>query len=173
ALNQQYEENGLTWLQEELQRLDPEGYEALDQKNPHRLIRALEVRLATGLSIRTFQEKKKRTHAFTIVKIGLDMERSELYRRIDERMDEMIAAGLFEEAQSLYPFRHRNALQTVGYQEIFDFLEGRYDREEAVRLLKRNSRRYAKRQLTWFRRDETIQWFHPAQTKEIYHYIVS
>jgi tRNA dimethylallyltransferase len=96
-----------------------------------------------------------------VVKIGLELPRGELYRRIDDRMDQMIAAGLFEEAKELYIYKDHNALQTVGYQEIFDYMDGKYDRDEAVRLLKRNSRRYAKRQLTWFKRDEEIHWMHP------------
>jgi tRNA dimethylallyltransferase len=105
------------------------------------------------------------------VKIGLERERQELYQRIDQRMDGMLANGLLEEVKALFPFRHLNALQTVGYRELFGFLEGNYDEDEAIRLLKRNSRRYAKRQLTWFKRDEQMEWFHPKEPNEIHNYI--
>ena len=106
-----------------------------------------------------------------VVQIGLEMDRAELYKRIDVRMDQMIEDGLFDEAKSLFPHRDRNALQTVGYSEIFDFMDGKTDREETIRLLKRNSRRYAKRQLTWFKRDEQTRWFNPDQVNEIAEYI--
>ena len=158
-LIQQYERHGIEWLQNQMQQLDPKHFQEIDQKNPHRLIRALEVKLATGFSIATFRTKNKIVHPFSILKIGLELPREDLYRRIDERMDAMIKEGLFEEAKSLYEHRHRRALQTVGYQEIFDFIDGKYEKEEAVRLLKRNSRRYAKRQLTWFKRDADMHWF--------------
>lgn len=157
-----YERNGLAWLQEEMRRLDPEGFEVIDWKNPHRLMRALEVKIHTGESIFAYRKKTKITHPFRIVKIALDLPRETLYQRIDARMDDMIAAGLFEEARSLYPMRHYNALQTVGYQEIFAFMDHAYDLEECVRLLKRNSRRYAKRQLTWFKKDPEFRWFAPG-----------
>lgn len=162
-----FEEKGLEWLQSEVQKADPEYYELVDRQNPQRLMRALEVFRGTGLKFSGFRIKNKAVRNFETLKIGLDRDRSELYQRIDQRMDQMIDAGLFEEAAQLFPHRHLNALQTVGYSEIFGYLEGQYDREEAVRLLKRNSRRYAKRQLTWFRRDEQIRWFHPDQQKEI------
>jgi tRNA dimethylallyltransferase len=160
-LMQQYEQFGVGWLQHKMTQLDPEHFKEIDQKNPHRMIRALEVKMATGSSITSFRKKNKLEHPFSIIKIGLELPREDLYKRIDERMDKMIVEGLFEEATALYPHKQRQALQTVGYQEIFDFIEGRYDREEAIRLLKRNSRRYAKRQLTWFNRDLELQWFSP------------
>lgn len=166
-----YKAYGLTWLQQTVQKLDPEYYRIADNQNPARLSRALEVVWATGKSITSFQKKQKRILPFTVIKIGLELERDELYRRIDERMDTMIEAGLFEEAEKLYPYREHNALQTVGYQEIFDFMEGKYDREEAIRLLKRNSRRYAKRQLTWFKRDEDITWFSKADGNELVRFL--
>jgi len=166
-----YESNGIAWLREKLQELDPEGLSQLDQQNPHRLIRALEVRIASGRSILSFRTKQRRTHPFDIVKIALTLPREELYARIDARMDEMIANGLFEEARSLYGWRHKNALQTVGYQEIFDMMDGVYDEEECIRLLKRNSRRYAKRQLTWFRKDTEFVWFHPGDIDGMIRYI--
>ena len=151
--------------------LDPHHFATLDQQNPHRLIRALEVKMGTGNSIASYRQQKQREHNFDIVKIGLELSRDELYARIDRRMDDMLTAGLIEEAKSLYPFRQKNALQTVGYQEVFDFLDNVYDYDEMVRLLKRNSRRYAKRQLTWFKRDEAVQWFHPADETGILKFI--
>lgn len=157
-----YEQEGLRWLQAKMQELDPEQFAKLDAGNPHRLIRALEVKIATGKSIAQFRKGEKRRHHFSIVKIGLELPREELYKRIDLRMGQMIQSGLFEEAKSLYPFRNKNALQTVGYQEIFRFMESEYDYDEAVRLLKRNSRRYAKRQLTWFKKDTDFTWFAPT-----------
>ena len=114
---------------------------------------------------------KKHHRDFNAVKIGLELPREQLYDRIDTRMDHMIAEGLFEEARTLYPLRHYNALQTVGYQEIFDFIENRYDRDECIRLLKRNSRRYAKRQLTWFKKDPGFTWFSPSDINAIINYI--
>jgi tRNA dimethylallyltransferase len=167
----QYQENGLAWLQEQVWLLDPDYYARVDQQNPARLMRALEVVQTTGRSIVSYQTKDKMQRPYPVIKIGLDRDREELYRRIDERMDQMIAEGLFEEAKTLYPFRHHNALQTVGYQEIFNYLDGHYDYDEAVRLLKRNSRRYAKRQLTWFRRDEEIHWMNPADMNAIIEWI--
>ncbi|MFN3840671.1 MAG: tRNA (adenosine(37)-N6)-dimethylallyltransferase MiaA [Cyclobacteriaceae bacterium] len=160
-LTDQYAARGLAWLQEKVKAVDPQSFETLDIHNPQRLLRALEVKVATGKSIREFQRKQKRVLPFQVIKIGLELSREVLYRRIDNRMDSMIEAGLFDEARALYPFRHCNALQTVGYQEIFDFIDGKYTWEESVRLLKRNSRRYAKRQLTWFKRDEEIHWVNP------------
>lgn len=170
-LIREYEVNGLSWLQERMQTEDPGHYEKLDQQNPHRLIRALEVKLGTGKSIASFQKQNKRALGFSVVKIGLDLPREVLNGRIDLRMDQMIAQGLFEEARALFPYRHHQALQTVGYQEIFGFMEGQYDREEAIRLLKRNTRRYAKRQLTWFRRDKEMKWFDPSSIQEMVQYI--
>lgn len=162
-----YEKYGIAVLQEKMEQLDPTHFEKIDKHNPHRLIRALEVLLGTGMSITSFQKKIKTDHNFSITKIGLELPREELFRRIDERMDKMIAEGLFEEAEGLYAHKDHNALQTVGYREIFDFMEGAYDRQGAVRLLKRNSRRYAKRQLTWFKRDPEIVWMNPANITEI------
>ncbi|WP_111669474.1 tRNA (adenosine(37)-N6)-dimethylallyltransferase MiaA [Algoriphagus litoralis] len=172
-LIQAYEEKGLEWLQEELAKVDPDYFSEVDRQNPQRLIRALEVCRGTGQKFSSFRIKKKVSRSFEVIKIGLDRPREELYQRIDMRMDQMIAAGLFDEADALFGKHHLNALQTVGYSEIFEFMEGKYDREEAIRLLKRNSRRYAKRQLTWFRRDEEIRWFHPDQGQEILDWIAN
>lgn len=168
----QYEKYGIIWLQNKMKELDDAYYRKIDQKNPQRLIRALEVKIATGLSISTFYNQKTALQfPFTTFKIGIEMGRDELYKRIDARMEEMIGSGLFEEAAKLYPMREHNALQTVGYQEIFGFMDKKYDYAEAVRLLKRNSRRYAKRQLTWFKRDPSVRWFHPGQLDDIYRFI--
>jgi len=167
----EFEEKGLDWLQQEVKKADPEYFESVDRQNPQRLMRALEVCRGTGLKFSSFRVRKSVERSFKTIKIGLYREREELYRRIDLRMDQMIEAGLFDEADALFGKRSLNALQTVGYSEIFGYLEGKYDREEAIRLLKRNSRRYAKRQLTWFRRDTEIQWFKPSQEKEITEWI--
>ncbi|HOX83095.1 MAG TPA: tRNA (adenosine(37)-N6)-dimethylallyltransferase MiaA [Chryseolinea sp.] len=166
-LNQHYEKEGIAWLQEKMRALDPEHFETIDQQNPHRLIRALEVKIGTGLSISTFRKKAKLQHSFSIVKIGLELPREVLNKRIDDRMDQMIRDGLFDEAKNVFSYKDQQALQTVGYQEIFDFMEGRYDRDEAIRLLKRNSRRYAKRQITWFKRDDEIVWMNPFDVEGI------
>ncbi len=154
-----YQEFGLAWLQEEVKKRDPVFFEQVDTQNPQRLMRALELLQATGLPINQLRKRSKHQHPFLVVKMGLELDRPLLYQRIDDRVDQMIANGLFEEAQALFTRRHLNALQTVGYQEIFDFIEGKYDRAEAIKLLKRNSRRYAKRQLTWFKRDPDFHWF--------------
>lgn len=166
-LEQQFQKLGLAWLQQQLVFHDPEMAGHLDFENPHRLIRALEVKLHTGQSIRSYRGLKKKEHAYKIIKIGLRMERSILYERIDKRVDKMLAMGLRQEAENLFPKKHFNALQTVGYQEIFDFLEGKYAWEEAVRLIKRNSRHYAKRQLTWFGSDNGICWMDGELMPEI------
>lgn len=169
----EFESRGLEWLQAEVEKSDPEFYSQADRFNPQRLMRALEVYRGTGLKFSSFRVRKKVERSFKTIKVGLNRDREELYRRIDLRMDEMIGRGLFDEADALFGKRSLNALQTVGYTEIFGYREGKYDREEAIRLLKRNSRRYAKRQLTWFRRDLEIQWFHPDQENEIIAWISS
>lgn len=163
----EYNLNGLAWLQEEVKRHDPEYFGVVDQKNPHRLIRSLEISRATGIKMADWRKQSKREHEFEVVKIGLILPPEELYSRIDQRMDQMIAEGLFEEAERLYPHRHLQALQTVGYREIFAFMDHSYDRDEAVRLLKRNTRHYAKRQMTWFRKDGGFNWLSPNQWDEI------
>jgi tRNA dimethylallyltransferase len=164
---QEYQSKGLTWLQGAVEEVDPEFFAQVDRANPQRLMRALEIWRGTGLKFSSFRTKKNVKRPFEVIKIGLDRPREELYKRIDSRMEQMLAEGLFEEAQGLFEMRGLNALQTLGYTEVFDFLEGKYDKEELIRLLKRNSRRYAKRQLTWFRRDPLIHWFHPSEEREI------
>ena len=159
----EYEIKGIEYLQERITELDPEYFQYLDIQNPQRLIRAIEVCMASGLPYSFFRKQSKLNRPFEIIKIGLERPREELYDRINERMDRMIDSDLFEEAKSLYDQRHLNALQTLGYSEIFGFLDGKYNKEEAIRLLKRNSRRFAKRQMTWFNKDENVKWFHPRE----------
>lgn len=166
-----YNEFGIESLQQKMKDTDPDYFPYIDQQNPHRLIRALEVKIGTGISISAFRTNAKLKHDFQIVKIGLELPREVLYRRIDDRMDTMIAQGLFKEAADLYSYKSHNALQTVGYQEIYDMMDGHYDEAEAIRLLKRNSRRYAKRQLTWFKKDPEFKWFDPHQVDTIIEYV--
>jgi len=158
-ITEEYQTNGLTWLQQEVEQADPDYFAAVDQQNPQRLMRALELVRSSGKPVHSLRMNKKIELPFEVIKIGLNIPREQLYERIDSRMDKMIEAGLFSEAKEFYPHKELNALQTVGYREIFDHFDGLYDYEEAVRLLKRNSRRYAKRQLTWFLRDAEVNWF--------------
>ncbi|MEL6559135.1 MAG: tRNA (adenosine(37)-N6)-dimethylallyltransferase MiaA [Bacteroidota bacterium] len=167
-LNQEHEKYGLETLVNRLKDQDPEYAEIVDLNNPQRVIRALEVIESSGQTYTSYRNAKTTVERpFEIIKIGLEMPRDQLYSRIDKRMDLMIEAGLFEEAESLYEKRYLNALQTVGYSEIFGFLDKAYDKEEAIRLLKRNSRRYAKRQLTWFKKDAAINWFSTDHSNDI------
>lgn len=166
-----YQQQGLAPLLMQLQQVDPQYYERVDRANPQRVIRALEVCLSSGQPYSSFRKQEQQERPFQVIKIGLTRDRQELYDRIDQRMDLMLEQGLLQEAEALYPYRHHNALQTVGYKEIFDYLEGKYDWDEAVRLLKRNSRRYAKRQLTWFHKFPDYTWFHPNQWEEMVAFI--
>ena len=160
-LQLQYELNGIGWLQQEVNLHDPAFYADGERQNPQRLLRALEVRLSTGRSILSFRSATNRQRSFQIRKIGLDLPREELHRRINERVDDMIDQGLVEEVKGLLPYRHHNALQTVGYKEIFEYLDGSCSLDEAIVNIKTNTRRYAKRQLTWFRKDPAVQWTDP------------
>jgi tRNA dimethylallyltransferase len=170
-IQQQFENQGLESLIEQLQALDPVYANQVDTRNPQRIIRALEVCLSTGLPYTTFRTGKKTVRPFNILKIGINRPRPVLYQRIDARMDLMLAAGLVAEVKSLHTFKAKNALQTVGYQEVFDFLEGKYDEAEMIRLLKRNSRRYAKRQMTWFNKDLSTVWFEASEENKIQDFI--
>ncbi len=172
-LNENFEKNGLSDLLLQLKNLDENYYNQVDKANPQRVIRALEVCLSTGKPFSFFRKNTTAERPFNIIKIGLSRPREELYTRIDARMDIMLTQGLLQEATNLYPKKHLNALQTVGYREIFDFLEEKYDWEECIRLLKRNSRHYAKRQLTWFQKDTQIKWFPVEELEEIKTYIQS
>ncbi|MGV3586317.1 MAG: tRNA (adenosine(37)-N6)-dimethylallyltransferase MiaA [Adhaeribacter sp.] len=167
----QLEQQGLESLLTQLKTLDPEYYEQVDRANPQRVIRALEVCYSSGQPYSVYRAGSRKQRPFKIIKIGLTRDRAELYDRIDTRMDNMLAMGLMGEAKALYPYRAHNALQTVGYKELFDFMEEKQDWPETVRLLKRNSRRYAKRQLTWFRRDPEFKWFHPEDWEGILTFI--
>lgn len=166
-----YTQHGIAVLQAKLKDLDPIYHSQVDLYNPQRLIRALEVCIGTGKPFSSFRVKKIINRPFKVIKIALEREREELYTRINQRMDQMIADGLFEEASVLFPYRHLNALQTVGYKEIFDYLDGIYDQEEAIRLLKRNSRRYAKRQMTWLKNGRDYTWFHPSELDKITQFV--
>lgn len=170
-LAQRLRDEGLEPLAEQLRQLDPEYYRQVDTKNPARVLRALEVCLSTGQPYSSLRIGEPHERPFRIIMIGTQMERAELYRRIDRRVDEMMAAGLEQEARAVYPYRHLNSLQTVGYKELFDYFDGKITRDEAVELIKRNTRRYAKRQLTWFRRDRRIAWFEPTHRDEIVRHI--
>ena len=171
SLAQRLAAEGLEPLCEELRERDPEFYEQVDLKNQARVLRALEVCIASGKPYSSFRTGGKSKRDFEIVKIGVDMPRDVLYERIDRRVDIMVEQGLEQEARSVSHLRHLNSLQTVGYREMFDYFDGITTREEAIELIKRNSRRYAKRQLTWFRRDEEIAWFNPKESEKIVQYI--
>ncbi|WP_212003089.1 tRNA (adenosine(37)-N6)-dimethylallyltransferase MiaA [Chitinophaga sp. HK235] len=163
-LNARYAEHGLSWLQEELRQRDPQFYATAETQNPQRLIRALEVLEATGQSITTFRTAVKAQRDFRILKIGLTPPKEQLHENIHKRVDLMMSAGLVEEVKSVLPYRQHNALRTVGYQEIFDYLDGKLSLEQAVEDIKTHTRQYAKRQLTWFRKDKEYQWFDPTET---------
>ena len=166
-------EEGLEQLCEDLKRLDPEYYEIVDRQNPRRVVHALEICTMTGQTYTSFRRREKRERPFRIIKIGLNREREELYNRINQRVDEMMANGLLEEVKTMYPKRSLNALNTVGYKELFDYLEGRWTLDEAVERIKGNTRRYARKQLTWYKKDEQIHWFHPDERTTIIDYIIS
>ncbi|MEX0813842.1 MAG: tRNA (adenosine(37)-N6)-dimethylallyltransferase MiaA [Chitinophagales bacterium] len=170
-LNEQLENEGLLFLQNKLKTLDPEFYKSGEIQNPQRVIRALEVCLHSNKAFSEFKNQKRANRSFDILKIGLEMERKNLYERINQRVDQMLEAGLEKEAKAFYPLKKLNALQTVGYQEFFDYFDSKTTKEKAVELIKRNTRRYAKRQLTWFRNQEAIHWFHPAEKKQIFAFV--
>ena len=172
-LNSRCKAEGVEALAEELRRLDPDFYEVVDRKNPARVVRALEVCISTGKTYSSLRSGVKRQRPFNIIKIAVNMNREVLYERIDLRVDKMVQAGLYDEALKVYPLRELNALQTVGYREWFDHFDGKISSEEAIELIKRNSRRYAKRQLTWFRADKDFEWFEPSETEKILEYIDS
>lgn len=166
-LTKQYESEGIESLLGLLQSLDLAYYQEVDKQNPQRVIRALEVCIDTGKPFSSFRNQTKVKRPFDILKIALDRPRDELYARIDTRVDVMLKAGLVEEALQYIDFREHYALRTVGYKEIFEWKDGLYDYSEMVRLIKRNTRRYAKRQLTWFRNQDDFRWFNPADFESI------
>lgn len=173
SLRLRLETEGLDTLVAELRHLDPEYAESVDTRNPARVMRALEVCITTGQPYSAQRHGTKATRPFNIIKVGTDMPRDILYDRINRRVDIMVEEGLLAEARAMYLKRHLNALQTVGYRELFDHFDGTTTLDEAIELIKRNSRHYAKRQLTWFRRDTEIGWFAPERTEEIIAYIDS
>jgi len=162
---------GITILQNELLQLDAETYQTMDVSNSQRVIRALEVCLSTGKPFSFFQKNKEKKHKYKIIKIGLERTRSELYERINRRVDAMIEEGLVKEVANLKIFESQNALQTVGYKEVFSFLRDEMNYDEMVELIKRNTRRYAKRQITWFKNQDTFQWFNPEEEDLVLEYI--
>ena len=170
-LTERLEHEGLTPLQDEVRAIDPDFALTKEIANPQRVVRALEVFYSTGIPISKYQQRQLHTRPFRTILIALDRNRAELYDRIDKRMDLMIEGGLVDEAKSVIKFRSHHALQTVGYKEVYGFLDQLYDEAEMVRLLKQNSRRYAKRQLTWFRHQGNFKWFEASQFDDIVTYV--
>lgn len=168
---QKYEKEGLEQLCAELRLLDPEYYRIVDVKNPKRVIHALEICYMTGRTYTSFRTQQKKQRPFRILKVGLTREREELYNRINLRVEQMMEEGLLEEARSVFPYRHLNSLNTVGYKELFNYLDGTWDLPFAIEKIKQNSRIYSRKQMTWFKRDNEIHWFHPEQDAEILDYI--
>ncbi len=172
-LNALFTKKGIEFLQEKLKIADPEYYNEVDIQNPQRIIRALEVIETTRKPFSSFRTRIQKSRPFNIIKIGLNIDRKLLYDRINFRVDEMVRGGLFEEVESIKGFRHLNPLNTVGYTEVFQFLDGQLSREEAIEKIKQNTRRFAKRQITWFKKSEDIKWFEPNQFDEIIKYLSS
>jgi len=165
--NRLFNEHGIEFLQDKLKNIDPVFYNEVDINNPHRLIRALEVYEATGKPFSDFRNRVNKKRPFNIIKIGLNSDRQRLYQNINDRVDIMINQGLIQEVKNLIPHRHLNPLNTVGYSEIFDYFDEIYSLEEAVEKIKQNTRRFAKRQLTWFNKSENIKWFKPDEFESI------
>jgi tRNA dimethylallyltransferase len=166
-ISSNYEKHGLKWLQNELMEKDNAFWQTAEQQNPHRLMRALEIFNATGKSITEFRQNKKIERPFNIIKVGLELPKEELNRNIHTRVDQMLEQGLLEEAKALLPFKNINALQTVGYRELFEYFDGNCSLDFAVERIKINTRQYAKRQMTWFKKDEEMTWFSPDSANEI------
>ncbi len=167
SLKKQLEEEGLESLRLQLKTLDPEYYKKVDLKNPNRIIHALEISIQTGKPYSSFRSNTPKERPFRIIKIALNCDRELLHKRINLRVDKMMEAGLEAEAQSVYHKKHMNSLNTVGYQELFAYFNGEISRDKAIELIKRNSRRYARKQITWFRRDEGVNWFEPTESEKI------
>lgn len=172
-LIEEFEQDGIEAIRLQLKHLDPEYYEKVDLKNPKRLLHALEICLMTGKTYTSFRSETIKERPFRIIKIGLNMEREKLYDRINQRVLQMVEEGLFEEARSVYHLRELNSLNTVGYKEIFAHFNGTITREEAIEQIQNNSRKYARKQLTWFRKDKEINWFTPDQFEEICQFLNS
>jgi len=171
SLKNKLKTEGLESLRFQLKKIDPDYYHSVDLKNPNRIIHALEISIATGKPYSSFRSSPKKSRSFLIIKISLNCEREKLHQKINARVDKMIGAGLEDEARKLYHLKHLNALNTVGYRELFSFFDGETTRETAIELIKRNSRRYARKQLTWFRNDNEMKWFEPEQTEDIIAFI--
>ena len=172
-MKRRLEVEGLDALLKELSRLDPEHYAIVDRKNPRRILHALEICHQTGRTYTSFRTGEKRKRPFNIIKIGLNRDRDELYERINQRVLDMIGLGLEQEARKMLPYRELNALNTVGYKEMFQYFDSAIPLDEAIRQIQSNSRRYARKQLTWYKRDAEIMWFNPENVKEITNYIDS
>jgi len=166
-INNEYEKNGITWLQEKIKKIDPEFYKSSDINNPQRLKRCYEVFHETGKRFSTFHKKEKKKRNFEIIKIGIKTDREQLYKKINTRVDKMIKNGLVNEAELLKKFREKNALNTVGYKELFNYFDQNIELDVAIEEIKKNTRRLAKRQLTWFRKDKNINWFLKSEKNEI------
>jgi tRNA dimethylallyltransferase len=171
SLMNRMETDGIASLLIELEKLDPLYYQEVDLKNPKRILHALEICLSTGTPFSAFRTNQTKKRPFNIIKIGLNCDRAVLYNRINQRVDKMFGEGLVDEAKNLYPSRHLNALNTVGYRELFDYFDGKLTLDEAREKIKANSRKYARKQLTWFRRDPDITWFTPGMGDEIISFI--
>jgi len=172
TLRQRLADGDIDAMRNELRLLDPDYYQAADTRNPKRIVHALEVCYTSGRPYSSFLKGERKTRPFRTVKIGLRRERQELFERINRRVDTMMADGMLDEARRLYPLRGENALNTVGYKELFRHLDGEWELSFAIEKIKKNTRDYAKKQMTWFAHDESIRWFHPDQTSEIKQYIV-
>lgn len=170
-LMQKYESEGLEQLCSELRLLDPEYYKVVDLKNPKRVIHALEICYMTGRTYTSYRTQQTKQRPFRIIKIGLTRPREELYERINQRVLQMIADGLEAEARSVYPYRHLNSLNTVGYKEMFRYFDGEWTLPFAIEKIQQNSRIYSRKQMTWFKRDEEIRWFHPDEETAILQYL--
>jgi tRNA dimethylallyltransferase len=166
-------DEGLPILVEELHELDPEHYAIVDKKNPRRVVHALEICHMTGQPYTSFRKKEKKRRSFNIIKIGLNREREDLYNRINLRVLQMFDQGFVEEARSVYPYKSFNSLNTVGYKELFDYFDGKLTMTEATAKIQSNTRQYMRKQLTWFKKDDAICWFHPDNIEEIINYIES
>jgi len=171
AIYEQYEKEGLTNILEELKIADPAHYQEVDRKNYKRVIHAVEICRMTGKPYSSFRKNSRKERPFNILKIGLMRDREELYERINQRVDQMFADGFLEEARKVYPFRHLNSLNTVGYKELFQYFDGNWPLDFAIEKIKRNSRVYARKQMTWFKKDTDITWFHPEQETDILKHI--
>lgn len=166
-INSEFEEKGLEWLQNKVQEIDPEYFQYVDKKNPQRLIRAVEIFTGTSKKLSSLHKKKNKKRDFNIIKIGVKMERDLLYNRINNRVDKMIENGLIDEVKSLISYRKYNALNTVGYKELFDYIDGVNNLENSISMIKQNTRRLAKRQITWFKKDKEIRWFNENEFDSI------